>query len=164
MARASYIEPSLDEWLKLFKFKTEIKVRISETDLSGHVNNTSYFVYFEQARAEFLECLGFYQENIGAVTADLVCHFHGEAFFPNTLVVGVRVAKLSQKSMDLEYYIQSSREHRLVATGRGALVMMDKTAKKSTIIPEPIRKEIEKREISIRGSDPHSAKVKIDKV
>ncbi|WP_312470284.1 thioesterase family protein [Neobacillus sp.] len=146
MARATYIEPSLDEWLNRFHFTTEIKVRLSETDMSGHVNNTSYFVYFEQARTEYLNSLGFYQGDVRAVTADLLCHFHGEAFFPSTLVVGVRAAKLGNKSIDLEYYIKSSVDQKLVATGRGALVIMDKKTKQSTLIPEYIRKEIGMRE------------------
>src|SRR5699024_3386690 len=38
--------------------ESEIKARFCETDALGHVNNTSYFVYLEQARVEFFEELG----------------------------------------------------------------------------------------------------------
>lgn len=146
MARADYIEPSLDMWLNQFHFTTEIKVRFCETDMSGHINNTSYFVYFEQARTEYLDSLCFYHEGVRAVTADLMCHFHGEAFFPSTLIVGVRAAKLGNKSIDLEYYVQSKADQKLVATGRGAIVIIDRETNKSTNIPELLREKIEKRE------------------
>lgn len=36
----------------------EVYVRFSETDSSGHVNNTSYFLYLEEARAKFFFEIG----------------------------------------------------------------------------------------------------------
>ena len=162
MARANYIKPSLDEWLKRFHFKTEIKVRVCETDLLGHVNSTSYFMYFEQARSEYLNSLGFHLENLGAVTADIACHYHSEAYFPSTLAVGVRAAKLGQKSIDLEYYIADNQ--RFVASGCGTIVITDMNEKQSIIIPDHIRKKIENREkLNLdparvaAGSDPMSS-------
>lgn len=151
MARADYIEPNLDEWLNQFHFTTEIKVRFCETDMSGHINNTSYFIYFEQARTEYLDSLCFYQAGVRAVTADLMCHFHGEAFFPSTLIVGVRVAKLGNKSIDLQYYIKTLADEKLVASGRGALVIIDRETNQSTSIPKMIREKIEVREGLVEG-------------
>lgn len=145
MARATYIAPTLNEWLKKFSFKIESKVRYSETDMSGHINNISYFVYFEQARTEYLDSLNFFGSTVNAVTADLCCHYHSEAFFPDTLQIGVRVAKIGNKSFDLEYYILSSDE-KLIATGQGTLVAIDLETRQSTTIPKDIRDAIIARE------------------
>lgn len=145
MGRATYIEPSLDEWLKKFHFHTEIKVRYCETDMSGHVNNTSYVVYLEQARAEYFDMLDFFNSEVTAVTADIWCHYHKEAYFPDTLRVGVRVGSLGSKSLNLEYYVLSS-DQSLIATASGTLVMMDKKTKKSTAIPVDLRNKINKLE------------------
>lgn len=142
VARATYIAPTLNEWLQKFNFKIESKVRYSETDMSGHVNNTSYFVYFEQARVEYLDSLRFFNSTVNAVTADLSCHYHNEAFFPDTLQIGVRVAKIGNKSFDLEYYILSSHDEKLIATGQGTLVVIDLETKQSTTIPKDIRDAI----------------------
>ncbi len=38
--------------------KIDIYVRFCETDAGGHVNNTSYFFYFEEARTKFFETIG----------------------------------------------------------------------------------------------------------
>ena len=35
----------------------EVNVRFSETDALGHINNTSYFIYLEEARMKFFEAL-----------------------------------------------------------------------------------------------------------
>lgn len=32
---------------------TEIRTRYCESDALGHINNVSYFIYFEQARVDF---------------------------------------------------------------------------------------------------------------
>lgn len=52
MSRISYIH-DFNEWKKEFSFYQEVKVRFSETDMFGHLNNTVPFVYFEQARIAF---------------------------------------------------------------------------------------------------------------
>lgn len=151
MARATYIVPNLNEWLQKFSFQIESKVRYSETDMSGHINNISYFIYFEQARAEYLDSIHFFDGQVNAVTADLCCHYHNEAFFPDTMQIGVRVAKMGSKSIDLEYYIHSTHNDRLIATGQGTLVVIDQETKKSTAIPESIRKAILAREEAVVG-------------
>lgn len=146
MGRATYIEPNVDEWLNKFHFHTDIKVRYSETDMSGHINNTSYAIYFEQVRAEYLHELDFYRSDVTVVTADFWTHYHLEAYFPDTLHAGVRVAKLGQKSLDLEYYLYSTEKQKLVATARGTLVVKDKLSNKTTQIPPQLRVQIQETE------------------
>ncbi|WP_026678370.1 acyl-CoA thioesterase [Fictibacillus gelatini] len=146
MAQATYIQPNIEEWLKKFKFSTTINVRFCETDMSGHVNNTSYFIYFEQARTEYLQNLGIFDHNLTVVTADMWCHYHSEAFFGEELIAAARVARLGNSSTDIEYAIVSKKENRLVATGSGTIVLVDKETKKSTRVPENIREAIKKFE------------------
>lgn len=142
MAKATYIVPSLEEWLKNFRFFTNIKIRYSETDMSGHVNNTSYLVYFEQARVEYYEHIKAFSEEHYLVTADIWCHYHTEAFYPEILEVGVRVAKIGNSSFELEYVVRVTHDRRIVATGTGAVVLMSKETKKPVAIPESIRAAI----------------------
>lgn len=56
--RATYIQDAA-EWMAGFSFSTKVKVRFSETDMYGHVNNTKVFAYFEYARIEYFKALGF---------------------------------------------------------------------------------------------------------
>ena len=50
---------------------TEIKVRYAETDAMGIVYHANYLVYFEVARTDYLEKLGFPYERIGK---RVICH------------------------------------------------------------------------------------------
>lgn len=145
MAKPTYIVPNLEEWLSKFEIYSKVKVRYSETDMSGHVNNISYLIYLEQARAEYLDSLelGSLNPNAIVVTADVWCHYHAEAFYSEELDVGVRVARIGNSSIDLEYCIQSTRDRRLVVTGAGTIVIVDKQTKKPLQIPEAVRDRIE---------------------
>ncbi len=49
----------------------EVNVRFSETDALGHVNNTSYFVYLEEARLKFFEALGLATNDFNFLLAPL---------------------------------------------------------------------------------------------
>jgi acyl-CoA thioester hydrolase len=57
MRPISYVQPDPQVWMEKFHFSIPIKVRYCETDMTGHVNNVSYFIYFEQGRVEYLEHL-----------------------------------------------------------------------------------------------------------
>lgn len=148
MARADYITPNLDEWMNKFHFFSQLRVRYCETDMSGHLNNTHHVVYFEQGRAEYLHGLGLYEHGLTAMTADICCHYMNEAFFNEQLKVGVRVGYLGNRSLDLEYVVYSMDWDRVVATGRGTMVIVDKETKKSTEIPEALRQAISQMEAS----------------
>lgn len=142
MARAEYIQPSLEEWIGRFYFYVPITVRFSDTDMSGHVNNTRHLVYFEQGRVEYFDQFRFYGQSLSLVVADITCHYHSEAFFREGLKLGVRAARLGNSSLELEYCLLAEKDNRLVASGRGTMVVMDKETKRSAPIPPELRARI----------------------
>lgn len=137
MNKAHYIEPSLEEWLRKFRFSSDIKVRFTETDAYGHVNNVSYFIYFEQARIDYFNEINMFQRFANkahpsiVVTGDLHCHYHRPIYFGQTLHVKVRTAHIGQTSVDLQYAIIDD-QNVLYASGRGAIIHIDKQTGKST--------------------------------
>ena len=54
MKKMEYIN-EIVSWEEEFEFFYQVKVRFSETDMFGHLNNTVPFTYFEQARIEDLK-------------------------------------------------------------------------------------------------------------
>lgn len=125
--KAQYIE-DFTQWREGFTFKTEIRVRFSETDMYGHVNNTVPFVYFEQARIDYLNSLGVFNAEKAKtsilVVADLQCDFVKQVFFGETLQVMVKTASVGTSSMDLHYLALNEKEES-VFVGRGTLVLLD---------------------------------------
>lgn len=134
MVRATYIE-NFEEWQSDFQFSHPIKVRFSETDMFGHVNNTVVFTYFEEARIEFFKSLGLMQYWIEGdcdlipVVADLQCDYLSQTYFDEKLEVKVKVSKIGSSSVDLHYLVQK-QNGKPAFVGRGTIVQISKKSGK----------------------------------
>ena len=133
--KAQYIEDP-KKWEESFEFFVEVKVRFSETDMYGHLNNTVTFTYFEYARIEFLKYLGFVRDwSVGevqkiSVVADLQCDYLKQVFFDETLRIYVKAARIGTSSIDL-HYLAKNEQNEPCFTGRGTIVQIDKNTGKS---------------------------------
>jgi acyl-CoA thioester hydrolase len=146
LRQISYMQPDPQGWLDKFHFSIPIKVRYVETDMSGHVNNVSYFIYFEQGRVEYMESLQLgeklFNETNVSVVADLECQFLAQMYLKEPLQLLVRAAKLGRSSYDLEYAIVQTATGQLKAAARGAMVYIDKKLGKSAPLPEEVREKM----------------------
>lgn len=130
MIKISYIE-TFSEWENEFYFFHPIKVRFSETDMFGHVNNTVPFTYFEEARIEFFKSKGFMQEWVRPendsipVVADLQCDFLSQAYFGEELKIYVKAQRVGTSSVDL-HYMGKKENGNTCFVGRGTMVQMSK--------------------------------------
>jgi acyl-CoA thioester hydrolase len=127
--KASYID-NLETWLQDFSFSTEVRVRFSETDMYGHLNNTVPFTYFEFARIEYLKHLkieSFASKEVEKilVVADLQCDFLQQVFFDELLTISVKAAKVGTSSIDL-HYLAVNEAGKPVFVGRGTIVQINK--------------------------------------
>ena len=130
MSKIAYID-NMEKWMSDFSFSYPIKVRFSETDMFGHLNNTVPFTYFEMARIEYFKHLGFMQgwlkpdnETI-PVVADLQCDFLKQVFFDQEIDVFVKARNIGNSSMDIHYMGKGSKGD-ILFTGRGAIVQISK--------------------------------------
>lgn len=139
--KASYIG-DIQEWSKGFSFFIEVRVRFSETDMFGHMNNTVSFTYFEQARIDFLKHIGVLMpsaidDNVKSIpiVADLQCDYIKQVFFDDVLRVYTKVAKVGNSSIDIHYLAKNQRDE-ICFTGRGTIVQMNPQTGKSVPISE----------------------------
>ncbi|SEL73341.1 acyl-CoA thioester hydrolase [Paenibacillus sp. cl141a] len=144
MKKTTFIQPDPKSWLDTFHFEIPIKIRYCETDMLGHVNNVSYFMYFEQGRIEYFENLGLTDELFGeqkvSVVADLECQYLAQMYLKDPLRLHVRVAEIGRSSMDIQYAIVV--DGALKAAGRGTIVLIETASGKSTPIPDSARARI----------------------
>ncbi|SET77684.1 acyl-CoA thioester hydrolase [Salinibacillus kushneri] len=128
MKAVNYIS-DFETWQKEFSFYIPVKVRFSETDMFGHVNNVSPFIYFEEARISFLKHLGVFQdfneEQEGIpVVADLQCDYHKQIFFGDSLKLYVKTNYVGNTSVDI-HYLGINQKEEVCITGRGRLVKIN---------------------------------------
>ncbi len=146
MKHVPFVQTDAEEWLKRFRFSVPIKPRYSETDMSGHVNNISYFIYFEQGRIDYLEHLGLaetlFDQDSMAVVADLECKFLMQTYIHDRLRLYVRTAKVGRSSLDIEYALVEEASGALKAAARGAMVHIDRQSGKSRPLPEIVQEKI----------------------
>lgn len=144
MKKVAFVQPDPQSWMEKFHFSTPIKVRYCETDLLGHVNNVSYFMYFEQGRIEYFENLelteDLFSDKTVSVVANLECQYLASIYLKDPLKLHVRVANMGRSSLDLEYALVVNDQ--LKAAGRGTIVLVETKSGKSTPIPGSAREII----------------------
>lgn len=156
MTRVAYID-DMESWQKDFHFYLPIKVRFSETDMFGHLNNTVPFIYFEQARIDLFQSLGFMQDwtkpdhDTIPVVADLQCDFLSQVFFDEHIKLYAKVAEIGNSSMDI-HYMGCKGDGNIAFTGRGRIVQISKKTGKSVPLSEEM---LEKLKESKYGQKAH---------
>lgn len=133
-------EPGLDG----FRFAFPVEVRFRDLDALGHVNNAVYLTYLESARiAYWLELQGRSSlEGIEMILARAEIDYRSPAYYRERLLVGVRVAALRRSSFTMEFRIAALPDGRLVADGRKVLVHYDYASRRSSPIPEELRRRL----------------------
>lgn len=128
--KQSYIK-NFEEWEEGFRFSAPMRVRFSETDMFGHLNNTVTFAYFEQARIDYLKSLGLMNDWLDPqgeripVVADLQCDYMKQVFFDESIDVYVKADSIGKSSVDIHYMAKNAKGD-VVFTGRGAMVQISK--------------------------------------
>ena len=138
------------------KLEQEYPVLISQDviwgdmDAFGHINNTVYFRYFEDARIAYFDRIGVHEykehSNIGPILAKALCNFRLPLDYPDRIHIGTRGRILSPKTINMEYAVFSERHGKLVADGDGLIVYYDYANSKSCDIPGAIVEAIKKLE------------------
>jgi acyl-CoA thioester hydrolase len=117
-----------------------IAIRWGDMDAMGHVNNTVYFRYMEQARIGWFEALVPRDEawrTTGIVIANASCNFKRPINYPGTVEVKVLLGPPGTSSVPTFYELLV--ENHLYADGAATVVFIDMQAQKPVRIPEGIR-------------------------
>ncbi|KKI92269.1 hypothetical protein WQ54_09735 [Bacillus sp. SA1-12] len=136
MKNISYIDSFDASYLNSFSFYHKIKIRFSETDMFGHMNNTAPFTYFEIGRIEFFKRIGLMEQWIDVngekipVVADLQCDFLNQAFFDDEIKLYVKVNNIGTSSIDL-HYLGINQTGKSLFVGRGTIVQISKQTGKA---------------------------------
>jgi acyl-CoA thioester hydrolase len=117
-----------------------------DNDVYGHVNNVTYYSYFDTAANDFLVKVGDLDFRNGPTIAYVVasrCEYKRAIAFPDLLDIGVRVNQLGNSSV--EYGIAVFREADPVAAAFGSFthVFVSRDTQRPVTIPATIRAALE---------------------
>jgi acyl-CoA thioester hydrolase len=129
-----------------FRFHYLLEVRYGDLDPQGHVNNARYLTYFEQARIHYVIHLNLWDGrsyfDIGFILADAQVTFLGPILFGQEIQIGVRVSRMGNKSLTMEYSLEDIETGQQLARGSTALVTYNYHDGHTIPIPDRWRQEI----------------------
>ncbi len=122
----------------------DMPVRWGDMDALGHVNNATYFRYFEQARIAWLESVGESGGLLGADTGPLIvnafCTYHRAIVYPADLSIDVFGGPAGRSSFETFYEVRVKWDtDSPSATGSCKVVWVDYAANRSIPIPDKVR-------------------------
>ena len=130
--------PSLDQ----YRYQVEITTRWSDNDVYGHINNVTYYSYFDTAANLFLIKRGGLKiessEVIGLVVESM-CHYHEPLAYPDRLIAGLRVDRLGQSSVTYGIGIFRAGDDLAAAHGHFVHVFVGRDQRHPIAIPDSIR-------------------------
>ncbi|WP_180176985.1 thioesterase family protein [Acinetobacter sp. YH12039] len=125
-----------------YRFLFPIQTRWADNDMYGHVNNVTYYSYFDTAaNALLIQHAGFDLHNtpIIGLVVDSACSFLQELSYPEIIEVGVAIEKIGNSSLRYDLAIFKQGQNEAAAQGHFVHVFVDRQTRKSTSIPEDMR-------------------------
>ena len=122
-----------------------IPIRWGDMDAYGHVNNTVYFRFMEQARVEWIEALQVPVRPGGAgpVIINASCTFLIPMNYPGMVEVRTFVGAIGRSSCQTYVEMRIEGDERIFAEGAAKVVWMDTQTGKSVPLPDHVRASLE---------------------
>ncbi len=127
-------------------------MRWGDMDAMGHINNTVYFRYYEQARIAWFEELGMLsgrERGHGPILASVSCDFVKPLQYPGELVIDQKVTRLGNSSVAMDLTIERRDQPGVIwAKGQSVIVWMDYASGRAIAWPQTLR--------DLLGTEPQS--------
>lgn len=136
--------------MKDYPITIRFPVHWGEMDAYGHVNNSRYFTWFEDARIAYLHKVGLVNvkgttSDVGPIIAAANAEYLKPVVFPANIVVGARVSRIGNTSFTMEHAVEDE-EGILYARGSAVIVTLRYSVHEKIPVPEPVRAAIEQLE------------------
>lgn len=130
-----------------YKVFRPITTRWMDNDIYGHVNNVTYYSYFDTAVNQYLieeGGLDIRHSSVIGYVVDSRCAYVKAIAYPDRIEAGLRVDRLGNSSV--QYGIGIFREGEDTASAHGSFVhvFVDRESEKPTPIPESLREALQR--------------------
>lgn len=129
-----------------YKVFYPITTRWSDNDIYGHVNNVTYYSYFDTAANQYLIEEGGLDISDGSIVGYVVssgCDYHTPLSYPEPIEAGLRVNKLGSSSVQYGIAIFRQGAETAAAHGHFVHVFVERAANRAVPVPEKLRTALE---------------------
>ncbi len=133
-----------------YRHFTAITTRWMDNDVYGHVNNVTYYSYFDTAANAYLIAHGLdvHAAPVIALVVESACQFHAPVAYPTPLRAGLRVDRLGLRSVTYGLAIFTATgaitDDAAVAHGHVVHVFVDRITRTPAPIPALLRAALER--------------------
>jgi acyl-CoA thioester hydrolase len=122
---------SEEDLQRLRNYKIEIRVRYSETDMSGYPHHSKYFVWLEETRIALLRALGLSyrvmeEEGIIIPIVEANCKFLSPVKMDDIIEIYPKILKANRRFIKISYIILTQQERRKVAEAETMNVVINR--------------------------------------
>ncbi len=129
-----------------------ITTRWTDNDVYGHVNNVTYYSYFDTVINLYLieqAGLDIYNAPVVGYAVHSNCNYLSGIAYPDEIVAGLRVNKIGNKSVTYGVGIFKKGGDKVCAYGEFIHAFVNRVENKSVPIPEAVRAALEKLVITM---------------
>jgi acyl-CoA thioester hydrolase len=115
------------------------RLRYSDNDAVGHVNNAIYATMFEAGRTELMDAAGIFVRGgpLAGVIVRLEIDFKREMSWPGDVVIESAIARFGIKSVHIRHRLLCQNE--LVAEGLAILALIDRDTRRAVPLGDDVR-------------------------
>jgi acyl-CoA thioester hydrolase len=125
-----------------FTHYLEIATRWADSDVYGHVNNATYYSYFDTLVNRMLierNLLDPAKSAAIGVVVETGCRFFASLSFPDAIDAGLRVSNIGNSSVRYEIALFRRGEKEPAATGHFVHVYVDRATRRPVPVPAEVR-------------------------
>lgn len=129
-----------------FRYFLPIDTRWMDNDVYGHVNNVTYYSYFDTAVNRYLidaGALDIAASPVIGLVVETGCQYFSSIAFPDRIEAAVRVARLGNSSVRYEVGIFREGEPLSAAHGHFVHVYVDRQSRRPASLPAALRRALE---------------------
>jgi len=136
----------MKQFKESFPVIVDIPVAWGDMDAFRHVNNVTYFRYFESARVSYFDRLklmeGIIETGAGAILASTECNYRIPLTYPDTVSVGAKIVEIGDDRFVMRHAAFSHNHNKIAAEGTAILVSYSYSENKKIMVPEDLRRRI----------------------
>ncbi|MEK7245464.1 MAG: thioesterase family protein [Pseudomonadota bacterium] len=147
MAKAKPSGNPAPETRARYPYFMPLQTRWADNDIYGHVNNVTYYAYFDTVINCYLIEKGGLDISGGDVVGfavETMCRYLKPLAYPDALEAGLRVGHLGRSSVRYEVGIFRRGENEVAAAGHFVHVFVDRQTGRPVALPPGIRRALER--------------------
>jgi acyl-CoA thioester hydrolase len=133
------------ETLERYRYFLPITTRWMDNDVYGHINNVTYYSYFDTVANHYLiheGGLDIHTSPVIGLVVESRCTYRAPLAYPDKLRAGLRVDKLGNRSVTYGIGIFKEGEEQAAAHGHFVHVFVDRQSRKATAMPDRLREAL----------------------